>query len=243
MITIVGTNHTFDISEPIEFIIKCNWPDAVLVELDDKRYSFINDKNELEGQLFEEKKLEKVSWMYRSIIKHQNRIAKYHQSYVGSDMFTAIKIGRFIGAEIGLIDTNIKNLMKDTWIEMSIPEKIRYFLSTVIDSVSIRRKNKQPSQLLKNEEKTMVKLRRKYPTIMKKLIDERDAYMAKQIKNYAKKFHNMVVVVGDAHITGIVSLLRNYNVREIRFRDIINKNRFNNIRSEIWNDKGGNNGS
>ncbi|MCQ2056470.1 MAG: TraB/GumN family protein [archaeon] len=238
MITIVGTNHTFDISKSLEFIIKYIWPDAVLVELDETRYNFINTKNE-PG---ERNELKKASWMYRSIIRRQSKTARCRKSYVGNDMFTVIKIAQFIGADVKLIDMDTQSLIKDIWTEMPIHEKIRYFLSTVIGSID-RRKNMPIEQFLEREEKMTIEMRHKYPTIVRKLIDERDTHMTKQIKNYAQKFHNVVVVVGDAHVTGIVSLLKNYSVKEIRFRDIMDKNRFNSICSEIWNYKGENNES
>ena len=34
MITIIGTGHVFNLAEPVSFIVKNTWPDAVLIELD-----------------------------------------------------------------------------------------------------------------------------------------------------------------------------------------------------------------
>ena len=42
MLLIIGTGHVFKIEEPISFIIKNSWPDAVLVELDEKRYQVMD---------------------------------------------------------------------------------------------------------------------------------------------------------------------------------------------------------
>ncbi|MGI6494058.1 MAG: hypothetical protein ACOX10_04420 [Candidatus Methanomethylophilaceae archaeon] len=41
MITIIGVGHVFNIAEPVAFIIKQLWPDAVLVELDEVRYKIM----------------------------------------------------------------------------------------------------------------------------------------------------------------------------------------------------------
>ena len=39
MITIIGTGHVFNLAEPVSFIVKNTWPDAVLIELDMSRYN------------------------------------------------------------------------------------------------------------------------------------------------------------------------------------------------------------
>ena len=39
MITIIGTGHVFNLAEPVSFIVKNTWPDAVLIELDVSRYN------------------------------------------------------------------------------------------------------------------------------------------------------------------------------------------------------------
>lgn len=81
----------------------------------------------------------------------------------------------------------------------------------------------------------MADMRRKYPTLVRKLIDERNVYMADQIRDYASRFNNIVVMVGDAHVEGICTLLEGYEIRKIRMGDIINKEKLDKIRAELWN--------
>ena len=77
-------------------------------------------------------------------------------------------------------------------------------------------------------------MRRKYPTLVRKLIDERNQYMADQINECSERFSNMVIIVGDAHVEGIVKLLNETNIRKVRLADLMDRERMDRIRSAIW---------
>ena len=80
-------------------------------------------------------------------------------------------------------------------------------------------------------------MRRKYPTLVRKLIDERNQHMAEQILEAAKTHSNMVVIVGDAHVEGICRLLGDAQVRKVRLADLMDRERMDRVRDMIW--KGG----
>ncbi|MBO7205500.1 MAG: TraB/GumN family protein, partial [Candidatus Methanomethylophilaceae archaeon] len=81
-------------------------------------------------------------------------------------------------------------------------------------------------------------MRRKYPTLVRKLIDERNELMARQIRSYSEKYDKIVVVCGDAHVEGISSHLPDLQIKKIRLRDITDKQRLDKLRSEAWNHDG-----
>ena len=70
---------------------------------------------------------------------------------------------------------------------------------------------------------------------LRKLIDERNDYMAEQIRTYAEKYDNIVVVVGDFHVEGLTKLLEGKEIRKIRLGDILNKDSLDKIKAEVWN--------
>jgi pheromone shutdown protein TraB len=85
-----------------------------------------------------------------------------------------------------------------------------------------------------NEVDYVEAMRKKYPTMVRKLIDERNEYMAKQISECYQRFSNMVVVVGDAHVEGICALLEDRDIRKIRLNDLLDPERMNKVRDMVW---------
>ena len=237
MITIIGTGHIFKLSEPIMFLIKHIWPEAVLVELDYTRFKLLTEQQE--AGIKPEEVIDKSPWIYRRAAKYQQKMAKEHGSDAGSELVTAALIGRQIGAEVGFIDTNAAVVMNEMWEEMPFREKMRYAFSTYTDGF---RGKKRADAVVKdfgeNEEAMIADMRRKYPTLVRKLIDERNELMASQIRSYAERYSRIVVVCGDAHVEGISALLPDHKVKKIRLRDITDKQRLDRIRSEAWNHEG-----
>lgn len=233
MITIVGTGHVFRLSEQILFMVKHIWPDCVLVELDRARYMALTEPPK-EGSEAEEDS-SKIPWIYRSTAKYQKRMADENGSSVGSELVTAVNAGRLLGAEIGFIDTDASNVVKEMWEEMSFGERFRYTLSTLKDRIVGRRgADDAVKEFSENRDKMMADMRRRYPTLVRKLIDERDVHMAEQIRGYAGTYKNIFVVCGDAHVDGICGLLSDQRIVKIRLGDIIDRDRFDVICRNVW---------
>ena len=240
MITVVGTGHVFRLQEQILFLTKHIWPDCVLVELDYTRYKMLTESPK-EGQAEEPKEgPKKDPWIYRNTARYQKRMAEDHRSGVGQELVTAVNAGRLLGAEIGFIDTNAANTVAEMWEEMSFGEKTRYTLSSIKDRIVGKRGvEKAVKNFSENEDKVMEDMRRRYPTLVRKLIDERNEYMAGQIRTYTDRFSNILVVCGDAHVEGICNLLSDQQIFKIRLGDIVDEERFKIICRTVWDFKGG----
>jgi len=52
------------------------------------------------------------------------------------------------------------------------------------------------------------------------LIDDRNMHMARNISELAKKHTNIVAVVGDGHVPGLLEALKPLEVEVIRLRDL-----------------------
>ncbi|MCQ2052824.1 MAG: TraB domain-containing protein [archaeon] len=228
MITIIGTGHVFNISEQIAFFIKHIWPDVVLVELDATRYNAMNIDNTEEKKNFPR--------MYRSVAKYQNKISKKYGVVTGNEMFAAVQTGKLIGAEIGFIDDNIVRVIKETQAEMSFGEKIRYSLSSFNTKFSTKKHAKRVTKNYYGRENEVIEiLRKKYPTLIRKLFDERNEHMVTNIIDYLDRFSNVLIVVGDLHVESITKLLGRKDIRKIRLNDILNTSSLNKIKAEVWN--------
>lgn len=235
MITIIGTGHVFNLAEPVSFIVKNTWPDAVLIELDVSRCNTLMRMQE-EGVRADPGEM---SAIYRQTARYQQRMSEEYHTQVGGEFLAAMNTGRLAGADILPIDTNAMQTLNDMWSEMSVGERLRYRLSGVSDSIGGKRKvERVQASFADDEERYIEGMRRRYPTLVRKLIDERNAHMAEQINAASEKYSNMVVVVGDAHVEGICRLLRDTDVRKIRLADLMDRERMDRVREMVWKGDG-----
>ena len=231
MITIIGTGHVFNISEQIMFLIKQIWPQAVLVELDEKRLKAMES-----SQTVAEQEEVKLPWIYRSTARYQARMSKKYGTRTGNELLTAVQTGRLVGAEIGTIDMDVVKLTNDMWADMSFWERMRYTVSTFMDRFGGKRRvEKAVENLTENQDRTIETMRRRYPTLVRYLIDDRNRFMTEQIIPYADRLENIVIVVGDFHVEGIAEGLKDREIRKIRLGDILNKDSLDRIKAEVWN--------
>ncbi len=232
MITIIGTGHVFNLAEPVAFIVHHTWPDAVLIELDVKRYNYLMRVQN--GEEFP--KDTKSSPMYRQNSKYQQKVSKQYGNKVGGEFLAAIQMGKLEGADIIPIDTEAEETLNQIWKEMSASEKVRYKLSGIRDSfLGSRSAESTQKRFAADEDAYMESMRRRYPTLVRKLIDERNVHMAEQINAASEKYSNMVVVVGDGHVEGICALLKDPAVRKIRLADLMDHDRLNEVRKMVYN--------
>ncbi|AMK14440.1 TraB family protein [methanogenic archaeon mixed culture ISO4-G1] len=231
MITIVGTGHVFNLAEPVSFIVKNTWPDAVLIELDKARYqAMMDDYNGVKPQ-----GEQRTSTIYNNTAKYQQKMSQQNGSQLGSEFLAAVNTGKLLNAAIVPIDTDAMRVMNEMWEEMSRGERFRYRLSSLKDSFGGAKKVEETHRkFAANEQDYIEDMRRRYPTLVRKLIDERNVYMADQINALTDTYHNMVVVVGDAHVEGICALLKDEHIRKIRLSDIMDREKMNRIRQMIW---------
>ena len=231
MITIVGTGHVFNLAEPVAFIVKNTWPDAVLLELDVGRMNAMTIAQSEDAPAEEPE----MSAIYRQTARYQQRMSEEHGAKLGGEFLAAINAGKLAGADIIPIDTDAMRVMNEMWAEMSTKERIRYRLSGISDSIGGKRKVADVQKSFANDEEAYIEgMRRRYPTLVRKLIDERNQHMADQINKASEIYRNMVVIVGDAHVEGISKLLTENNVRKVRLADLMDNERMATVRDMIW---------
>ncbi len=235
MITIVGTGHVFNLAEPVSFIVKNTWPDAVLLELDVGRLNAISAAAKEDDGSKGDDDQRRPSAIYMQTSRYQQRMSEEHGAQLGGEFIAALNAGKMAGAEIIPIDTDAMRVMDDMWAEMSAMERFRYRLSGISDSIGGKRKVASVQKSFANDEDAYIEgMRRRYPTLVRMLIDERNQFMADQINEYSKTYHNMVVIVGDAHVEGIVKLLDEPDIRKIRLADLMDRERMDKVRDMVW---------
>lgn len=151
-------------------------------------------------------------------------------------MVAAIGAAKSVDAEIFRIDLDAQETMEKMWNEMSGGERFRYKMSGIADNLfKKRRVNKTQADYSKDQATYIENMRKKYPTLVRVLIDERNEHMAKEISKVCSAHRNVVAVVGDGHVDGLLKLLpSDLEVRAVRLAEIMDDKRLKELKTEFW---------
>ena len=221
MITLIGTGHVFKLSYQLLNIFDTINPDALCVELDNQRYQSLMMKQYDPEQY--EQAAKKLPYIYRKLADFQEELAKRYGVQPGDEMLTTITYAHSHQIPLVCIDVHAQNMFKKMIKEMSLSEKTKFFLSG-IGSIFVPKKNidKEVKNITNNVESYLTIIGKKFPTIKKVLIDDRNTYMAKNLIKLHETYENIIAVLGDGHIQGIASLLQQQNIapKIIRLKEL-----------------------
>jgi len=224
MITLIGTGHVFNISEPILEIFDEKKPEIICVELDKERcQGLLLKQSDKEGY---KKKMDNTSSIYKLLARFQDNMAEEYGVIAGQEMLTAINYAQTHQIPLALIDMNAKELFNKMFKEMKISEKLRLLISGIAGFfVSKKRVEKELSRIEKNFDSYLNDVGDKFPTIKKVLIDDRNNFMAKKIINAKEQYENIIAVLGDGHIPGISKILEDEKIsfETVRLKDLRKK--------------------
>ncbi|UCH88826.1 MAG: TraB/GumN family protein [Thermoplasmata archaeon] len=211
MITLLGVGHVFDIKHNVEDLIITRQPNLVCVELDKARYQALVSRTPNEN----------APLIYALLAKFQENIAGKYEVKVGEEMLAAVESAKKIGASLAFIDVEASQAFANIWRKMSLKERMKLLIGA-IGGLFVRKKRieKELKNFEKNSEEYMKAFGQSFPTIKRELVDNRDKYMAGRIREYAKRFTRIVVVIGDGHIIGIKKALADLNPEVIRLKDL-----------------------
>jgi len=211
-IIIVGTAHVSEKSiAEVNEVIEREKPDIVAIELDKGRFQAI--KGEEEVKEVNIKELLSGGKFYYFML---HWLLAYVQKKIGTDtgvkpgaeMMAAIAQAEKSGAKIALIDRDIQVTLGRFWNRMSFFEKLKLFGSLVGASFGLG-SEKIDMETVTNEDvvtQLIGELRKLSPSAAIVLIDERDAFMAKNLLDLSNQ-GKVVAVVGAGHREGIQKYL------------------------------------
>jgi pheromone shutdown protein TraB len=198
MITLLGVGHVFDIGRSIRSEILARRPKVVALELDPVRYQAL---------LSRAPRVRGVSAL-ALLAQFQIRIARQYGVEVGDEMIAAARAAQEVGSEIALIDQDSRAILGRMWRDMSFRERIR-LLSSVVGGL-FTRKEKVEAELqrfYRDEPAFIQEFAKELPTAKRILIDERDEAMGRSIRALAESKGDVVAVVGEGHVDGLVRQL------------------------------------
>ena len=216
MITLIGTGHVFNLTQPLLNIFDDKQPNIICVELDKQRFNALMLKqSDPEGY----KKMKKnVPALYKLLARFQEGMANEYGVTAGQEMLTSINYARSHQLPIAFIDMNAQRLFNRMLKTMSFSEKIKLMLTGFGGLfVSKKRVEKELKNFEKNFDTYIEQIGKKFPTLKRVLIDERNLYMVQQLAVANEQHEKVIAVVGDGHIPGISRLLEN---KELDFETI-----------------------
>jgi pheromone shutdown protein TraB len=216
MITLIGTGHVFNLSQALLDIFDKKQPDVLCVELDKQRYGALmlkqSDPEKYEAQS------KNLPIIYRLLSRFQDNMAKEYGVQAGQEMITTIQYAQSHQLPIAFIDMNAQRLFAKMLRSMTIREKLKMFFSGFAGFfVSKKRVEKELDKLEGNFDTYMDEIGKKFPTIKRILVDERNQYMVQQLASASEQYSKVIAVVGDGHIPGLSEML---SKKEIEFEAI-----------------------
>jgi pheromone shutdown-related protein TraB len=210
-IRIVGTAHVSkeSVLEVREAIGEFS-PDVVAVELDAGRYAGLKKQAQeasvesvLEAKTFTQLL---VQWILAYL---QRKIGLDVGVEPGAEMKAAIEEAEARGIRVGLIDRDIRITLRRFWQSLSFIEKIKMFYALAVSVVSIDEQEIDVEELKKQDviALAMEEFRKFSPNGARALIDERDAYLAHNIRKLSLEHERVLVVIGAGHVAGVNQFL------------------------------------
>ena len=212
---LVGTNHISNQSkQEIKKEFSEYMPDIIAVELDLNRYKALKNKEKQKLSLSAIKTIGLTGYLFALIGRIvQNKLGKIMNVQPGEEMFLATTLAKQNKLKLFLIDQDIRVTLRNLSKKVSTKEKLRMLKDLLLAPFS---KNKTkidiskvpPEEILK---KIMVEFQTKYSQTYKVLLEDRNHYMANQIKKISQLHpdQKILVVIGAGHQRGMLKILEN----------------------------------
>ncbi|MCF8040305.1 MAG: TraB/GumN family protein [Desulfohalobiaceae bacterium] len=207
-IYLVGTAHVSHQSvRDVRTVIQRIQPDSVCVELCPSRYkAIVQHENWRQMDIFKIVKEQKALFLLVQLIMSSfyKKIGKKLGITPGAEMVEGIQQAEKVGAELILADRDVNITLKRVWGYLSIWQRLKLLFQLVWNSFGTDDLDEKTIEALKGKDQLeviMEEMSKAFPEIKKRLIDERDLYLADRIQNAPGK--KVVAIVGAGHVNGI----------------------------------------
>ncbi len=230
LLIIIGTAHVSKKSiDEVEEVILTEKPDAVAVELDQRRYLDLVKQQKPEISIVDViKRGEAHLMLFQLLLSYfQRKIGEKFGVKPGEEMLKAIECAKKVNADVLLIDRDITITFKRFWESLSILEKIKLFFS-LIGGLFSKEEIDIEKMLEEDVLSTLVsEFQKVSPNAARVLLDERDAFMAGNLMRASSKYNKIVAVVGAGHKKGISEYLLHKEIPEPESLLTVKEKRFN----------------
>ncbi|KAB2888239.1 MAG: TraB/GumN family protein [Desulfobulbaceae bacterium] len=219
-IILVGTAHISQESvQLVRTVIDQEHPDCVCLELDDKRYQALTQKEQWQSlDLREVIRKKQLSTLIISLFmaSYQKRLGSKLGVIPGAELLAADQAAKERQIPVALCDRDIRITLRRAWKSTSLWKKsylMTSLLASLFDDTEIS--EEKLAELKRKDVLTemMDELGGALPDLKRVLIDERDIFIAEKIKSSPGK--RLVAVVGAGHVSGIIRELEHDNRQRI----------------------------
>jgi len=218
---IVGTAHISRKSaDLVKEVIEKEKPDVVCVELDEKRFKALSDKNRWENldlkTIIRQKQLSTLL-VNLVLSAYQKKLGEKLGVTPGTELLEAANTAEELNIPVELCDREVRITLKRAWHSMSFWQKMKFLFSGVAGLFEKQELTEEKLAELRNKDvlsEMMEELGKAMPVLKRVLIDERDAFIAEKMKSSPGK--KIVSVVGAGHVNGIINHLNNSSSTDLK---------------------------
>ncbi|MDD4118425.1 MAG: TraB/GumN family protein [Kiritimatiellae bacterium] len=213
LIHIVGTAHVSAKSvQDVRDAVAAVRPDTIAIELCEPRYQGMVKKSAWrETNLFRVVKEGKATFLLAQLAMQSfyRRLGKQLEVEPGAEMMAGAACAEETGARLELIDRRIDITLKRVWRHLGFWQRIKLFGTMAGALFSSGEIGGEDIEALKQQdqlEAMMGEMGKAFPEIKKRLIDERDVYLAQKLRSAPGR--RIVAVVGAGHVPGMLRSIR-----------------------------------
>lgn len=205
-VTVVGTAHISEKSvERVRDTIEAVSPDLVAVELDEARLESMKNENgwkdlDISSAIREGKGFMLALNLFLSI--EQKRMGLETGTAPGTEMLEALNTAEDQNIETALVDRDINDTFRRMFASLSLWEKAKLLGSFFVAEEEMEIEELEQEQMVDLLVKEMGE---DFPSLKKTFLDERNGFMADKLLE--NDFNHAVIVVGAAHLEGVVEEL------------------------------------
>ena len=208
-ITVVGTAHISEESrKEVRQTIEDVRPELVAVELDKSRFdSLREDSGWRDLEISEAIRDGKGNLLLLNLILsiYQRQLGLEEGMKPGSELMAGVDKAEELGIDYALIDQDINKTLNRAISSLSLLDKLKLIASMILPSDD----EEVDIEALKDGDMlgTIIEeLEEEFPELKKVFLDERNRYMAEELLE--REFESAVVVVGAAHVEGLLEELK-----------------------------------
>jgi pheromone shutdown-related protein TraB len=212
-VLLVGTAHiSAESVQLVHAVIERERPDCVCVELDERRYQALSEKNRWEGlDLREVIKHRQLATLLLNFLlsSYQRRLGGKLGVTPGSELLEATRVADKLGIPVRLCDRDVRITLRRAWAALSFMDKNKLLATALAASMQEQTLSEEELRRIRQKDvlsELMNELGRVMPALKRVLIDERDGYLAQKIREAPGR--KIVAVVGAGHVAGMRETLQ-----------------------------------
>ncbi len=211
-VILVGTAHiSRESADLVHRVIDAEQPDCVCIELDERRYAALSQKNRFEAldlkQVIRQQQLTTL-FINLILVAYQQQLGGKLGVLPGTEFIEAAALANTLGIPLVLCDRDVRITLRRAWGTISLWRRFVLFGSVVHSAFNRQTLTEDDLRKLRDQDvgtRLINELGQEFPGLKAVLIDERDLYLAEKIRRSAGQ--RVVAVVGAGHLHGIRAAL------------------------------------